>query len=159
MIEKMKFLSITGPMGDIDRVADVYLSRYEIQLENALSELKTVTNLRPFVETNPYKEDEQRARTLTEQYQSLLPEQGDEMDLETALKTVRALDEELKKMAAQKEELEQKRQELSDSRCHSAATTEQMVVAAQELLLQKAPKSLCRVSMAAASFISTKSSA
>ena len=34
MIEKMKFLSITGPMGDIDRVADVYLSRYEIQLEN-----------------------------------------------------------------------------------------------------------------------------
>ena len=116
MIEKMKFLSITGPMGDIDRVADVYLSRYEIQLENALSELKTVTNLRPFVETNPYKEDEQRARALMEQYQSLLPEQGDEMDLETALKTVRSLDAELKKMAAQKEELEQKRQELSDSR-------------------------------------------
>ena len=55
MIEKMKFLSITGPKEDIDRVADVYLSRYEIQLENALSELKTVKDLRPYIEINPYK--------------------------------------------------------------------------------------------------------
>ena len=45
MIEKMKFLSIIGPKGDIDRVVEQYLSRYEIQLENALSELKTVVNL------------------------------------------------------------------------------------------------------------------
>ena len=56
MIEKMKFLSITGPKEDIDRVVDVYLSRYEIQLENALTELKTMDNLLPFVEVNPYKE-------------------------------------------------------------------------------------------------------
>ena len=45
MIEKMKFLSITGPKADIDRVVDTYLSRYEIHLENALSELKTVKDL------------------------------------------------------------------------------------------------------------------
>ena len=32
MIEKMKFLSITGPKADIDRVVDTYLSRYEIPL-------------------------------------------------------------------------------------------------------------------------------
>ena len=56
MIEKMKFLSITGPKADIDRVVDTYLSRYEIHLENALSELKTVKDLRPYIETNPYKE-------------------------------------------------------------------------------------------------------
>ena len=43
MIEKMKFLSISGPKDDIDRVVDQYLSRYEIHLENALSELKTVS--------------------------------------------------------------------------------------------------------------------
>ena len=116
MIEKMKFLSITGPMGDIDRVAEVYLSRYEIQLENALSELKTVKNLRPFIENNPYKEDEQRARALTEQYQELLPQTGEEMDLEKALETVRGLDQELNQMMARKEELEQKRKELQDSR-------------------------------------------
>ena len=56
MIEKMKFLSITGPKADIDRVVNQYLSKYEIHLENALSELKTVEELRPFMEINPYKE-------------------------------------------------------------------------------------------------------
>ena len=35
MIEKMKFLSITGPKTDIDRVVNTYLSKYEIHLENA----------------------------------------------------------------------------------------------------------------------------
>ena len=42
MIEKMKFLSITGPKTDIDRVVNTYLSKYEIHLENALSELTAV---------------------------------------------------------------------------------------------------------------------
>ena len=56
MIEKMKFLSITGPKADIDRVVNQYLSKYEIHLENALSELKTVEELRPFMEINPYKD-------------------------------------------------------------------------------------------------------
>lgn len=116
MIEKMKFLSITGPMGDIDRVAEVYLSRYEIQLENALSELKTVKNLRPYIENNPYKEDEQRARALTQEYRELLPQNGDEMSVEEALKTVRTLDADLKELLAKKEELEKKRSQLQDSR-------------------------------------------
>ena len=56
MIVKMKFISITGPKNDIDRVTDQYLSKYEIQLENALSELKTTENLQPVVEINPYRE-------------------------------------------------------------------------------------------------------
>ena len=42
----MKFLSIAGPKDDIDRVVEQYLSKYEIHLENALSELKTVASLR-----------------------------------------------------------------------------------------------------------------
>ena len=54
MIEKMKFLTLTGPREDIDRVVDTYLSKYEIHLENALSQLKTVSELRPFAEGNPY---------------------------------------------------------------------------------------------------------
>ena len=43
MIEKMKFLSITGPREDIDRVVDTYLSRYERFLqtgENPFLELR-----------------------------------------------------------------------------------------------------------------------
>lgn len=57
----MKFLSITGPKNDIDRVTDLYFSKYEIQLENALSELKTVDNLQPFIEINPYKDALEKA--------------------------------------------------------------------------------------------------
>ena len=53
MIEKMKFLSITGPKTDIDRVVNTYLSKYEIHLENALSELTAVESLSPFMEINP----------------------------------------------------------------------------------------------------------
>ena len=56
MIEKMKFLSISGPKNDIDRVVDEYLSKYEIHLENTLSELKTVRDLRPFTDSNTYRQ-------------------------------------------------------------------------------------------------------
>ena len=70
MIVKMKFLSISGPRTDIDRVCDVYLSKYEMQLENALTELKTTDNLMPFVEVNPYKEPLAKA----EQFAALIPD-------------------------------------------------------------------------------------
>ena len=56
MIVKMKFLSITGPKDDIERMAGQYLSRYEFQLENALTELKTVRDLRAHTDKNPYEE-------------------------------------------------------------------------------------------------------
>lgn len=74
MIERMKFLSITGPKADIDRVVDTYLSRYEIHLENALSELKTVKDLRPYIEANPYKENLNIARELAEKIGGQLPQ-------------------------------------------------------------------------------------
>lgn len=62
MIVKMKFLSITGPKDDIERMAGKYLSKYEIQLENALTELKTVTNLRAYTDRNPYEDVLRQAR-------------------------------------------------------------------------------------------------
>ena len=52
----MKFISLTGPKTDIDRVVNNYLSTYEIHLENALTELQEVKGLSPFIEENPYKE-------------------------------------------------------------------------------------------------------
>ena len=68
MIVKMKFLSISGPKNDIDRVCEVYLSKYEMQLENAAAELKTTDNLQPFVEVNPYKEPLARQNSSTHCY-------------------------------------------------------------------------------------------
>lgn len=56
MIEKMRFLSITGPKSDFDRVVNKYLSKYEIHLENALNVLSSSYELKPFIESNPYKE-------------------------------------------------------------------------------------------------------
>lgn len=73
MIEKMKFLRITGPKDDIDRVVDQYLSKYEIHLENALSELKSVSGLRPYVESNPYKGELQTAVELASAFHEPLP--------------------------------------------------------------------------------------
>ena len=60
----MKFLSVTGPKEDIDRVVNDYLSKYEIHLENALSELKTVKSLRPYIEINPYNDKLTKAACL-----------------------------------------------------------------------------------------------
>ncbi len=56
MIEKMKFVSITGVKEDLDRVIEEHVSQFDIQLENALLELKTAKGLLPYVESNPYKE-------------------------------------------------------------------------------------------------------
>ena len=51
-----------------------------------------------------------------EQYQDLLPQTGEELSFEKALETVRELDQELKTLLAQKEELEKMRGDLQDSR-------------------------------------------
>ena len=77
MIVKMKFLSISGPKNDIDRVCEVYLSKYEMQLENAAAELKTTDNLQPFVEVNPYKEPLAKA----EQFSALLADEDRRIDV------------------------------------------------------------------------------
>ena len=76
MIVKMKFLSISGPRMDIDRVCDKYLSKYEMQLENAVTELKTTDNLLPFVEVNPYKD----ALAKAEQFAALLTGDSERID-------------------------------------------------------------------------------
>ncbi len=106
MIEKMKFLSITGPKEDIDRVIDTYLSKYEIHLENALSELKTVKDLRPYIETNPYKDAHQHAMELAE----LLPpgtqaNSRRKISIEQADRIVAEIGEQVKELSAKEEKL------------------------------------------------------
>lgn len=62
----MKYLNITGPKDDIDRVVDTYLNKHEIHLENALTELGGTQDVTPFVEVNPYKEINGKAQTLVD---------------------------------------------------------------------------------------------
>lgn len=64
MIVKMKFLTVTGPKDSLDRVIEQYLYKYEFQLENALTELNNINNLKPFYGASPYKELYQKSEEL-----------------------------------------------------------------------------------------------
>ncbi|HKL99011.1 MAG TPA: V-type ATPase 116kDa subunit family protein [Mobilitalea sp.] len=110
MIEKMKFLSITGPKRDFDRVVNIYLSKYSIHLENALSELSSVRDLKPFVEINPYKDllgkSEELIKKLDKKDQSpvdiyMTPEKASEV-ITTAFSKLEDLNTMKKKLNAQK---------------------------------------------------------
>lgn len=110
----MQFVNISGPRSDIDRVMDLYLSRYEIQLESALSELKTVDNLRPFVEMNPYKD----ALVKAVQFVGFL-ENPEETEPDTSLglndifELIRTMNEEYLKLQAKQEEWKKKKEEIA----------------------------------------------
>lgn len=64
MITKLNFVSVTGPKSDLDRMVSKYLSKFEIHLEYAPSELKSSNTLHPFTEANPYKEVLSRGEEL-----------------------------------------------------------------------------------------------
>ena len=124
MIEKMKFLSITGPKADIDRVVNTYLSKYEIHLENALSELTTVQNLTPFLEINPYKEALNTANLFCEELNSFATDTvkaetaqaaAQTMDVETALDTIRRIQTDYQDLDKKRADLESQLNTLDES--------------------------------------------
>ena len=124
MIEKMKFLSITGPKADIDRVVNTYLSKYEIHLENALSELTTVQNLTPFLEINPYKEALNTANLFCEELNSFAADTvkaetalaaAQTMDVETALDTIRRIQTDYQDLDKKRSDLENQLTTLDES--------------------------------------------
>lgn len=114
MIVKMNFLSITGPKDDIERMAEQYLSKYEIQLENALTELKTVHNLRPYTDKNPYDE-------VLKQAKEYLPADlktnrtFPEMTVTEAIELLKKAEEELEDLQKKKAELLAKQEKCQDS--------------------------------------------
>ena len=114
MIEKMKFLSITGPKADIDRMTETYLSKYEIHLENALSELTEVANLSPFLEINPYKEALSTIDSFYEQLEDPSQISPELMDIEKAIKTVRAVQDEFRRLEEEKSRLQSEHAEILD---------------------------------------------
>lgn len=108
MIVKMKFLSITGPKADIDRVVNEYLSKYEIHLENALSELKDVKNLKPYLEINPYREWLTKANEYSQLIQDNASVPGESMTLEKAIDTLRSLEKQIAGIDEKRTALEEK---------------------------------------------------
>ncbi len=117
MIEKMKFMSIIGPEADIDRIAETYLSRYDMHLENDPQEIRTEDDLQAYVEVNPYKAELQKAEELLSTYRTIVPQQSDkEMEVDDAVALVRDLDKKVSDLTGEKESLKQQKAEYEDLR-------------------------------------------
>lgn len=118
MIEKIKFVSITGPKEDMDRMIENYLSNYEIHLEHALSELKTVKGLRPYIEANPYKQVLSRSVELQNliQDKTYMNQPVDrDLTLEQSIEIVQNLDQKISQLSDHKESLVEKAGQLQAS--------------------------------------------
>ena len=114
MVEKMKLLHITGPKHDIDRVMKQYLKKYEIHFENAMSSLGSITNVRPFMETNIYKDVYQNGEELLKYLDFQDGESLDEMAPKAAQESIQDSYEHTKMIQGRQRELAQKNQELKD---------------------------------------------
>jgi V/A-type H+-transporting ATPase subunit I len=114
MIEKMRFLSITGPKEDFDRVVNKYLTKYDIHLENALTELSTSYNLKPFVENNPYKELVAKSEDLVKKLEPGEQYTGDVISADEATKIINAAYETLSDLNDRKKELKAQRHECNE---------------------------------------------
>ena len=114
MVEKMKFISIVGPKEEIDRVTSQYLSRYEIQLENTLSELKELKNLTPCADSHPYRGVLARAEELAGRVREIgnAAPSGKRMETQAAVALTEELYAELEKCRAQKSGLEAERKKV-----------------------------------------------
>ena len=111
----MQFLSLTGPKEDIDRVIDQYLSKYEIHLENALSELQSVADLNPFLSINPYKTTFQHAEDLIRLIDGSNLHADPSISLEEAIAVIEDLDQQMDSFRETDIVLEQQRTQLQSS--------------------------------------------
>ena len=111
----MQFLSLTGPKEDIDRVIDQYLSKYEIHLENALSELQSVADLNPFLSINPYKTTFQHAEELIRLIDVSNLHADPSISLEEAIAVIEDFDQQMDSFRETDIVLEQQRTQLQSS--------------------------------------------
>lgn len=114
MIAKMKFVSLSGPKADIDRMVNKYLSKYEIHLENALNALGEEQHLVPYVQKNPYKDILATAGIYTE----LLPPDtaaGSEIPLTDAIDLIGEVDSRLTGLREKKSVLDAELMKLRES--------------------------------------------
>ncbi len=114
MIEKMKFLTISGPKEDIDRMWNTYLSGHEIQLENAVSELKTTETLLPFAEANPYSDPQAKAGRFVGMLKSQDAAEESSLSDEKLISMVQEVDSDYQGLMSKSEDLNQQRKALQD---------------------------------------------
>lgn len=112
MIAKMKFVNMIGPKEDLDTVVEKYLSKYEIQLENTMAELKDLQNVTPCMEANPYKESLAKAEELAAMTKHADPLKKT-VGAKQAMEIVESLDEKRERFRRKQKELEEKKQQIT----------------------------------------------
>lgn len=112
MIAKMKFINMIGPKEDLDAVVEKYLSKYEIQLENTMVELKDLQNVSPCVETNPYKGSLAKAEELAAMTRHENPLKKT-VEAKAAVEIVENFDEKREQYRREKGALEEKKAEIT----------------------------------------------
>lgn len=110
----MKFLSISGPKNDIDRVIETYISKFDIQLENALSELKTVKNLSPYTDTNPYKDVYLLSEEIKSNFKTFEDESIEDIDIQKASDVIHSLAKKIDELQIEKEKINHLEEEYND---------------------------------------------
>lgn len=98
MVEKMKLLHITGHKEDIDRMMKVYLNKYDIHFENAMTNLGNQRNIHPFMETNVYKDVYQMGQELETYLEHAKPVLNEKLTLGQADNFLRTLYQEVKEL-------------------------------------------------------------
>lgn len=115
MIVKMKFLSITGPKADIDRVVEQYLSKYEIHLENAVAQLSQVKNVSPYIETNPYRDSLNKVSEFAELLGDIPDAQLEKISLEDSLALIEQTDRRLTDLKEQQGKLQEEQRQTEEA--------------------------------------------
>lgn len=113
MIEAMKFVQIMGPIKDLDRVAEEYISKNDIQLEPVPSELQEEYDMSSFSAYNPYTNEYNKAQRLSKYLDIELHDPKD-ISYEKAVEIVDAVTEVYTLRSEELHELDIRREEALD---------------------------------------------
>lgn len=113
MIEKMKFLCLTGPKNDFDRAVNKYLTKFDVHLENAVAELSSY-DLKPFIDNNPYKDLVSKSEDLVKRIDQKEIPANQQMTREEATEVINSAYAMLSDLNVKKAELKNQRNECND---------------------------------------------
>lgn len=108
MIEKMSFVTLAGPKTEIDYLVEHYLSKHDIHLENALSELSSVEQFTVFSEENPFKAMLNKSRELMLLVKNPEKASVSKINVNKAQKFIDKIDAQLEDIRAEVSKLEKK---------------------------------------------------
>lgn len=111
----MRFVSITGPKDRFDHFVSVYLNKYNIHLENALTELSSAHDLRPFVEINPYKDALSQGEELLKSIKISPSYNRKEMSPSEAVDIITSTRSSIKDLNERKKKLREEKEHFRDS--------------------------------------------